>query len=467
VADEDQSIYRWRGADYRNIERLRDDHPDLATHLLEQNYRSTQTILDAAQAIIRRNFGRTEKTLFTRRGSGLRVVVHATYDQDQEARFVVDTIQDLVLSKQNRPGDCAVMYRTNAQSRAIEDAFIRAGMPYRLVGATRFYARREIKDVVAFLRLTHNPSDSVSLTRIINVPPRTIGNKTLQVLTDGAQDRAKSLWWAVEAVSVDDAQAPPLGTRSRSAVTGFHKMARGWIEARDYLTVPELLDRILEETAYSSYLLDGTEEGEDRWNNVQEFRSVALEYAELTLTDFLADVALVSDVDNLSDGVDAPTLLTLHSAKGLEFPLVFVTGLEEGLLPHSRSLDDPEELAEERRLLYVGMTRAKDRLYLTHAFSRARFGTSDTSAPSRFLVDIPSGLVEGVHGQTTRSPTTWTGGSTQTSRRFSSGDHVSHQKFGGGVVVESRVKGGDEEVTVVFDEAGIRRIIGSFLNHAD
>jgi DNA helicase-2/ATP-dependent DNA helicase PcrA len=470
VADEDQSIYRWRGADYRNIERLRDDHPDLATHLLEQNYRSTQKILDAAQAIIRHNRGRTEKTLFTRRGSGISVVVHETYDQDHEARYVVDTIQDLVLSKQNRPGDCAVMYRTNAQSRAIEDAFIRAGIPYRLVGATRFYARREIKDMVAFLRLTHNPADSVSLSRIINVPPRAIGRKTLQTLEESAQTQGVPLWLTVEAVATESDQAPDLGARARGAVSAFYELVRGWIDTRDQITVPQLLDRILEQTSYSSYLLDGTEEGEDRWSNVQELRSVATDYAGLTLTDFLADVALVSDVDNLSDEVEAPTLLTLHSAKGLEFPIVFVTGLEEGLLPHSRSLEDPEELAEERRLLYVGMTRARDRLYLTHSSNRARFGTSDTSVPSRFLQDIPPGLVEGVRGQPVRSPTTWVGSSAEasgTARRFSSGDHVVHRKFGGGVVVESRVLGGDEEVTVVFDEAGIRRIIGSYLSHVD
>ncbi|HEC34872.1 MAG TPA: DNA helicase UvrD [Chloroflexi bacterium] len=474
VADEDQSIYLWRGADYRNISRLREGYPDLAVYLLEQNYRSTQTILDAAQAIIRQNPGRTEKRLFTRRGAGLKVIIHEAYDQEDEAEFVVDTIAELVLSEDFSPGDCAVMYRTNAQSRALEEAFLRARLPYRLVGATRFYARREIKDLIAFLRLAHNPADTLSLSRVINVPPRRIGKQTMLAMEQAARACGAPLWWAVEAIATGQEGAPALGSRARGAVTGFYRMVRSWIEACEGATVPELMDRVLAETAYEAYLRDGTEEGDDRWDNVQELRTVAAEYASLTLTDFLADVALVSDVDNLTDGVDAPTLLTLHSAKGLEFPVVFITGLEEGLLPHRRSLDDSELLAEERRLMYVGVTRAKDRLYLTYAFRRTRYGTSEPNNPSRFLEDVPDHLTDGVRIRTGRPAvkhaTTWRKGSLVSccvALRFGSGDRVTHRVFGRGVVLESHAREDDEEVTVVFEDAGLKRIMGSYLSPAE
>ncbi len=399
VADEDQSIYRWRGADYRNIFRLREDHPDLLTHLLEQNYRSTQTILDTARAIIRHNPNRTEKKLFTQRGRGPKIMLHEAYDQEDEADFIVETIAQLVRRKEARPGDCAVMYRTNAQSRALEESFIRIGMPYRLVGATRFYARREIKDVIAFLRLIHNPADSTSLRRVINVPPRGIGQKTLQALEKATDKQRASLWWAVEALTREEENAPALGSRAQRAVAAFHRMVSGWIEARATTTPDQLIERVLGDTNYEAYLRDGTDMGDSRWENVQELRTVAADYAQTgsdpgaALTDFLADVALVSDADNLADDTDAPTLLTLHSAKGLEFPIVFITGLEEGLLPHIRSMDDPEELAEERRLLYVGVTRAKNRLYLTYASRRARYGSYEDSYASRFLDNIPHQLV--------------------------------------------------------------------------
>jgi len=468
VADEDQSIYAWRGADYRNIRRLRDDHPDIMTILLERNYRSTQTILDAARAIIRHNPDRTDKSLFTRRGRGAEIVVHEAYDQDDEARFVVDTIAHLAAQEGVRPGDCAVMYRTNAQSRAVEDAFIRAGLPYRLVGATRFYARREIKDVIAFLRLIHNPTDGVSMARVINVPPRAIGRKTVGVLEDAARERGVSVYEVLEEIPNSKSQSPKLGTRAQRALVAFQGMLEGWIAARASLTVAQLMNRVLEDTRYADYLRDGSEEGEERWANVLELRNVAAEYDDMTLTDFLADVALVSDVDNLSDEVDAPTLLTLHSAKGLEFPVVFITGLEDGLLPHSRSFDDPEQMAEERRLSYVGLTRAKDRLFLTYAFMRTRYGDSEPSVPSRFLDDIPPQLLSGSSRQarwdTSRRTTTWqpTPEASRSSQpRFRTGQRVRHVTFGEGLVVESRVDGGDEIVTVLFEEVGLKRLLAN------
>lgn len=466
VADEDQSIYAWRGADYRNIRRLRDDHPDLVTILLEQNYRSTQTILDAARAVIRHNSDRTDKSLFTRRGRGHKIVVHEAYDQDEEARFVVDSIAQLAAQEGLHPGDCAVMYRTNAQSRAFEDAFIRAGLPYRLVGATRFYARREIKDLLAFLRLIHNPTDGVSMARVINVPPRGIGQKTMEALEDEARARGLSIYEVLKGTADPASQGAELGTREQRAAVAFLEVLEGWIAARSALTVAQLIDRVLQDTQYAEYLRDGTEEGEERWANVLELRNVATEYADLALTDFLADVALVSDVDNLSDEVNAPTLLTLHSAKGLEFPVVFVTGLEEGILPHSRSLEDPEQMAEERRLSYVGLTRAKDRLFLTHTFIRSRYGGSEPSVPSRFLGDIPpellSGSWKGTQQPASQRVTTWQPAVQDTGPvrpHFHAGQRVWHASFGEGLVIESRADGGEEIVTVVFEEVGLKRLM--------
>ncbi len=481
VADEDQSIYRWRGADYRNISRLREDYPDLATYLLEQNYRSTQTILDVAQAIIRHNTNRTPKRLFTDRGHGPKVVIHEAYDPEEEAQYVVDTIARLVLTGEARPGDCAVMYRTNAQSRALEEAFIRAGLPYRLVGATRFYARREIKDLLAFLRVVHNPADSASLLRILNVPPRGIGAQTAQMLEDAARARGVPVWQIIEEVA-GSPDHPLLSGRARTAVAAFHRMVSGWREQAESANLQSanlqsanlqsaicnLLDRVIADTGYEAYIRDGTEEGEDRWENVQELRRVATQYADFSLTDFLADVALVSDVDNLTDGVNAPTLLTLHSAKGLEFPVVFIVGLEEGLLPHSRSLDDPEALAEERRLMYVGVTRAKERLFLTHAFRRARRGDYEPNVPSRFLADIPETLAEGKRRQKSSGRSRGTQAEhlrhpQAESLRYGVGDWVEHPTFGPGIVIAVRPHGDEAEVTVIFERVGIKRILSSYL----
>ncbi len=466
VADEDQSIYRWRGADYRNISRLREDYPDLATYLLEQNYRSTQTILDVAQAIIRHNANRTPKHLFTDKGHGPKVVIHEAYDPEEEAQYVVDTIARLVLKGEARPGDCAVMYRTNAQSRALEEAFIRAGLPYRLVGATRFYARREIKDLLAFLRVVHNPADSASLLRILNVPPRGIGAQTAQLLEDTARARGVPVWQVIEEIAENRDSPPLLSGRTRTAVAAFHRTVSRWLEMTDARPA-DLIDQVIADTGYEAYIRDGTEEGEDRWENVQELRVVATQYADATLTDFLADVALVSDVDNLTNGVNAPTLLTLHSAKGLEFPVVFIVGLEEGLLPHFRSLDDPEALAEERRLMYVGVTRAKERLFLTHAFRRARRGDYEPNIPSRFLADIPETLAEGKRRQKGKSVTRAAGRSSPTPSApptpFHMGDWVEHPTFGPGIVVAVRPLGDEAEVTVVFEKVGIKRILSSYL----
>ncbi len=465
VGDEDQSIYRWRGADFRNLHRFRSDFPEARVILLETNYRSTQTILDVANAIISRNVHRTPKRLRTERGRGVPVVVHEAYNEQEEAQYVVEEIARLV-AEGYRPGDCAVMYRTNAQSRVLEDAFVRAGLPYKLVGATRFYARREIKDVLAYLRLAHNPYDSVSLARVINVPPRGIGTKTVVRLEEWAGKIGAPLYDALRMIK-EEAEAP-FDARTRRVLLDFVALLDELVAARDKLNVLELLDLVLEKSGYAEYVRDGTEEGEDRWNNVMELRTVAREYAHLppgeSLTTFLEEVALVSDVDNLDERVNAPTLLTLHMAKGLEFPVVFIVGLEEGLLPHSRSFDDPEEMEEERRLCYVGITRAKERLYLVYAFRRTIRGTSEVSVPSRFLRDIPSQLVVGWHLKERRyqEAVQWPASPHPSSPAFKAGDRVRHPTFGEGVVVESRVAGGDEEVVVAFQGYGVKRILAGF-----
>jgi DNA helicase-2/ATP-dependent DNA helicase PcrA len=474
VADEDQSIYRWRGADYRNIRRLRNDHPEIEIFLLERNYRSTQTILDAAQAVIRHNRDRVDKNLFTDRGQGVDIVVHEAYDQDDEAQFVVDTIAQLVAQEGRSPGHFAVMYRTNAQSRALEDAFVRAGLPYKLVGATRFYSRREVKDVLAFSRLIHNPDDDVSMARVINVPPRGIGAKTMTALEEAAREQGLSVYRMLQQIREPQAEGPDLWTRARQSCLAYLEMLEGWIAASHELTVVELINRVLEDTRYADYLRDGSDEGEERWANVLELRNVAADYDNHSLAEFLIDVALVSDVDNLSGDVDAPTLLTLHSAKGLEFPIVLITGLEEGLLPHSRSFDEPEELAEERRLAYVGLTRARDRLFLTYAFRRSRYGSSEATVPSRFLDDIPDGLTSGSWRATRRSArrqeTLWERpvsaqvvglDGTSPQPRFRAGQRVLHEAFGEGMVLESHSRGDDQIVTVNFEEGGEKRLIAS------
>jgi DNA helicase-2/ATP-dependent DNA helicase PcrA len=492
VGDEDQSIYRFRGADYRNVARFREDYPHARVVMLERNYRSSQTILDIANAVIARNVHRHPKRLFTERDGGPQTVVLEAYDEQEEGDMVVSEIRRLVAQGEAELGDCAVMYRTNAQSRPIEDAFVRRGVPYKLVGATRFYERREIKDVLAYLRVLHNPYDGVGLLRIINVPPRAIGQKTVGTLVQWAGEMGVPAYAALQILAEEEGQvAAPIGTRARRALSDFTTMIEQLTRARQELNLLELLDLLLERTGYAAYIQDGTDEGQIRWENILELRTVARDYAELSvetaLTTFLEEVALVSDVDNLDDRVDAPTLLTLHSAKGLEFPVVFVVGMEEGLFPHSRSMDDPEQMEEERRLCYVGVTRAKELLYFLHTFRRTLYGESSVREPSRFLRDIPTHLVKGREKKQTarqesldlgagrflgRRGTGFTSFSPgQGSRRspvepskpsvphFETGDEVLHDVFGQGIVIESKPAGGDEQVTVAFAGVGLKRLM--------
>jgi len=490
VGDEDQSIYRFRGADYRNMARFREDFAEARVILLERNYRSTQTILDTANAIISGNLHRTPKRLHTTKGMGSHITIHEAYDEADEARYIVNTIRQLERDGLAQPGGCAVMYRTNAQSRALEDAFVYAGMPYKLVGATRFYARQEIKDVLAYLRILHNPNDGISLSRVMNVPPRGIGPKTAARLAHWAEQLETGIYGALQILDsqVENHKAAsgevkiPFATRARRTLLDFVALWDELIAMRNRLNVLELLDLILERTGYARWVQNASKVGEERWQNIMELRTVAQEYASLPveegLTTFLEEVALVSDTDNLDETVDAPTLLTLHSAKGLEFPVVFIVGLEEGILPHSRSFDDPEEMEEERRLCYVGVTRTMERLYLVHAFRRTLYGQSETGVPSRFLRDVPQRLLAGGEGFEAQQGklgmdagaahrmTTWATPTTAPARRrteteFQTGDKVRHPAFGQGTVIESQIQGDDEEVTVAFVGRGIKKLVAS------
>jgi ATP-dependent DNA helicase UvrD/PcrA len=489
VGDPDQSVYRWRGADYRNVRRFQEDYPDARTILLEENYRSTQTILDAAMAVIDRHPARTRKQLFTQRKGGVEIFAYEAYNEAEEAQFVVEAIADLVRKGACDPGDCAIMYRTNAQSRAVEEAFLRAGLPYKLVGAQRFYGRKEIKDVIAYLRLIHNPADTVSLLRVINTPPRGVGAKTLEQL----QAAASAATLAPADVLRDLGDTAPgskskfsetFGGKAGAALANFGRLLNHWHAARHELSVVQLIDLVLDRTGYKEYIDDGTEEGEQRWENIMELRGVADEDENTTLTDFLQEVALVSDQDTIAEEGKAPTLLTLHAAKGLEFPVVFILGLDEGVLPHQRSFDDPEAMHEERRLMYVGMTRAKDRLYLLRAFRRSLYGDSSLSNPSRFLGDIPDRLLAGNLARKQSNAermyekaTIWDATPRRRSFNLSSaperapepvrhksGQRVRHVQFGEGIVVESKVVSGEEEVIVAFDDVGIKRLAASIAN---
>ena len=476
VGDPDQSIYRWRFADLRNILSFENDYRDAKVALLEQSYRSTQTILEVASNIISANSRRIRKNLKTENEVGVPIAIVGTYSEDEEAQFVINEIDKLVSENLVSPGGCAVMYRVNAQSRALEEAFMRYGVPYRLVGGIRFYQRREIKDVIAYLRLIHNPYDNISLTRIINVPVRGIGQRTLAELSAWAKAQDMPVYSALKMVA--EKKTPPFTPRASYALTSFFTLIDELVTKSHELSLTDLLDQVLEQSGYKEYILN-EEDGEDRWDNIRELYTVAKEYSQLSPEDALAglleNASLMSDIDELDEHVDAPTLITLHQAKGLEFPVVFIVGVEEGLLPHRRSLGDPEELEEERRLCYVGVTRAQKRVYLLHTNRRNLFGSSSASNRSRFLEDIPPHLVNprGLSEETERekeedefTPVTalYSKPSPQPFSTLSlkAGDHVNHKMFGEGVVLNCSANGDDHVVTVAFTEAGVKRLLLSF-----
>jgi DNA helicase-2/ATP-dependent DNA helicase PcrA len=450
VGDDSQAIYGWRGADVRYILKFEEDFPECKVVRLEQNYRSTKTILEAAQAVEAGLGSRHEKQLWTDNPQGGPIILCQAIDEHDEATFVAREIERLVSSEQVRYGDVAVMYRMNAQSRALEEAFVKRRLPYQLVGGTRFYERREIKDVLAYLRLVNNPMDAVSLERIVNVPNRGVGEKTLQDLRDWAsrlgipiahalrhlrqlEDGADGRGGEATGVHLPTVPAPFTG-RPRSQLLAFAKLLDDLGDTARRQGIVDLFDTILLRTGYREFLA-ADKNGEERWENVMELRTVVSQYAGLQpgqgLRAFLEDVSLVADVDTMKDQVDSVTLLTLHAAKGLEFPVVFIPGLEEGLFPHSRALDE-NELDEERRLCYVGITRAMKRLYLIYCERRTVYGLPRMNEPSRFLAALPQTTVRHMHssGMSTSSLSlpgavpavrSWSGGATAIGGRGAAG----------------------------------------------
>ena len=486
VGDPDQSIYSWRNADIRNILSFKHDYPEAKVIALEENYRSTQTILDAAQALISSNEQRVEKELWTNNGRGEPITIGEGYNEAEEARMAVGELDRLVQDEGYRLGDAAIMYRVNAQSRAFEEACLRHGVPYQLVGSVRFYQRQEIKDVTAYLRLVANPHDDAGFARVVNVPARGIGQRTQDELTRLARDTGTSLFDAVGALEGDAAAA--FATRSAGALTRFREMIEGLAADSADLDLVEIVDEVLERTGYKRFVQGQDERAEERWENIMELRSSAKDFLTLgrgrdALSAFLESVALVSDTDNLEDAADAVTLITLHQAKGLEFRAVFMVGMEEGMLPHIRSLEDEAEMEEERRLAYVGVTRAKERLYLLRAFRRGFRGMSGPSLPSRFLADIPRRLVAreprraptsaAAAGRSRKRPAaahapgggrlpleTAASGTPDAKPHLGTGDKVRHAKFGEGIVTGAKPTHGDVEVTVAFANGnGIKRLL--------
>lgn len=421
VGDDDQMIYTWRGASAENVIRFERDFPRTNIILLEQNYRSTQTILDAAQGVVSRNRLRKHKQLWTAHGPGEKIIFHEAYNEEQEGLYTAHEILRLLARGEiDNRSSVAVMYRTNAQSRALEEQFLRLNIPYKVIGSRKFYERKEIKDMLAYMRLLANPNDELSLLRIINVPNRKIGPKTIGELQHWATQQRISLYQAISRIS----EHPTLGKAAKMALETFYKLVTDLAAAVDELHLPELLDRIAERSGYGPELRALSQDEElDRWGNVLELRRVAEDYAEIetrtALELFLENVALVGGADTIQTGEDghlfqdeqsdAVTLITLHAAKGLEFPVVFIVGMDEGSLPHSRSVNKPEQVEEERRLAYVGFTRAMKALYLVRARRRSVFGETQYTEPSRFLDDIPPHLLRkkgaGSVQETSRSAT--------------------------------------------------------------
>ena len=455
VGDDDQAIYRWRGADVRNILEFERDYPDARVVKLEQNYRSTPQILAAAQAVIHHNPHRHTKTLWTENDPGEKATVFEAFDGYDEARYAGELIRTY-RSAGGHAGEIAILYRTNAQSRQFEELFLRLGIPYQIVGGLRFYERAEIKDILGYLRLASNPSDEASLRRVINVPRRGVGETTVRRLGAWAQAQGIPLWEAFR--SAQEAGASPQAQKAIAEFVGLIEELGRY--AADH-PAQKVLDRAIELTGYRRLLeAEGTEEAHARLENLDELATVAQEVevttGEATLEAFLQHLALITDVDTWQDRADRVTLMTLHSAKGLEFPVVVLAGMEEGLFPHTRSFDDEAGLEEERRLCYVGMTRARRRLVLTYARQRAAFGTALPSLPSRFLAEIPDDLF--ARAVTVRSATGDWPDEERPVPAIAVGDLVRHKNFGPGRVLEVDGEGPRAIVTVRFDGAGTKRL---------
>lgn len=481
VGDADQSIYAFRGATIRNIEEFERDFPNATTVVLEQNYRSTQNILTAANSVIARNASRRDKRLWTDSGSGAPIEIYVADDEHDEASFIAREIDRLHDENVNRPGDVAVFYRTNAQSRSVEDVFIRMGMPYKVVGGVRFYERKEVRDALAYLRAIANPNDEVSTRRILNVPKRGIGDRAEEQVEAFAERERIPFCEALLRVKEIDS----LAARSANAIAGFNELMESLRTLAEAGSEPAVvLQAALEHSGYIAELRESTDpQDETRLENLAELESVATEFSEDNpgegLVEFLERVSLVADSDEIPEGEDhggVVTLMTLHTAKGLEFPVVFLTGLEDGIFPHMRSLADPRELEEERRLAYVGITRARERLYLSRAVSRSAWGAANFNPPSRFLDELPAEVVEwrreepagaGEYSSLGNSASSFASGLSFGPRPRASapvvslqaGDRVTHEKFGLGTVVSTSGVGEKSDATIDFGSAGVKRLL--------
>lgn len=480
VGDADQSIYAWRGADIRNIIDFTRDYPDAASIKLEQNYRSTKTILHAANAVIDNNESRPKKTLWTENPTGNKIIHYQAQTEHDEADYIAGVIYNRHEISHEPYGDMAILFRTNAQSRVLEEKLMRYAIPYTMVGGTKFYDRKEIKDVLAYLRLIYNPEDSLSLTRIINVPKRNIGATTMEHVAAYAEAQGISLFEALS--STDEI---PVTKRAKVSLENFAAMIFDLLNDIEGKDVLSLIETVIKQTGYGDMLdkeVEHDPQGESRKENVGEFLSVAKDYMdsnpEGNLQDFLENVALVSDVDDFESSDSKVTLMTLHAAKGLEFPVVFLTGLDEGLFPHSRTLMDPAQVEEERRLAYVGITRAERQLYVTNAVTRTMYGRISAYMPSRFLAEIPPQFMEDYHRKSAmpQSRTTAVPGKQRVSiltkpvasslpkkhavtDTFAKGDKVRHKIWGIGTVLDVIGEGPNMQMKIQFPTKGVRQVV--------
>lgn len=478
VGDDDQSIYRFRGATIENILSFEEQYHKAKVIRLEQNYRSTQNILDAANAVISHNTERKGKNLWTANGPGEKIVVDNAFDEQEESTFIADTIMDSVKGGR-KWSDHAVLYRMNAQSNAIERTFVRMGVPYRVIGGHRFYERKEIRDALAYLSVISNPADNIRLRRIINEPKRGIGATTINHAAQIAAGLGLSLY---EVISHADEYEQLV--RAAPRLRAFTQIIDGLAEAAEELPLNELFEKAMRDTGYLDSLALDRETYQDRLENIQELSSNLLRYSEDNeegdLNGFLEEVALMTDIDNYNEEADTVVLMTLHSAKGLEFPVVFIPGMERGIFPGIQSLYSASEMEEERRLAYVGITRAKERLYLTHARTRMLYGSTSHNAPSPFLEEIPEGLVEEKRKVTLSQQKPSVQRAAKPKKTFDHsfgpaapkpsapagsyrvGDTVGHKLFGTGVVLSAQPMGNDTLLEIAFEKAGTKKLMANF-----
>ena len=479
VGDADQSIYAWRGADIQNILDFEKDYPNCTSIKLEQNYRSTKIILDAANAVIDNNEGRPEKNLWTDKIEGAKIQHFTAQSEHEEAAFIGDTIAKKHDIHDVPYGDMAILYRTNAQSRVLEEALIKRALPYTMVGGTKFYDRKEIKDVLAYLRVLYNPFDDLSLLRIINVPKRSIGATTVAKLQDYAREKGTSLFMTLTQLHLIDS----IKGKTKEKLEEFGILIFTLVSEMEDKTVLDILESILDRTGYLAQLEESTDpQDQARAENIGELLSVAKDFQDTnpsgTVEDFLEQVALVNDVDSFEQEEAKVTLMTLHAAKGLEFPIVFLCGLEEGLFPHSRTLMNPEEIEEERRLAYVGITRAEKELYISNATTRTVFGRTSSYLPSRFIDEIPEELVDGLrakrkvpddikryvpqHMSVTSRPVTKPIVRNEVIADWKVGDTAIHSKWGNGKVINVTGEGAGMKLTIEFPTQGVRVVMAKF-----